>query len=534
MLIISGKNQLFHVCKNNHFSRLIQLFPLFFLHLYHSIHIPNPTQSPINQILMKLSNKPAGTQIHWSVAILPFVVLIALQILVIRQFGSDALDGASQTVLLFSAAVAAAIAMIGYKVHWHSLNDAIADNIKTVGPAIIVLFLIGAVSGSWMVSGVVPTMIFYGMKLLSPSIFLFAACLICALVSLITGSSWTTVATVGIALVGIGTAHGYPVGWTAGAIISGAYFGDKISPLSDTTVLASSVGEVPLFTHIRYMLITTIPSFTIALVIFLVISLCHPAVGEAQAAAFADGLQQTFVISPWLLLVPLFTVVLILLRLPAAVILFLSALMAGVVALFVQPSIINQIGDGNAFRGLMLTFYSGTSLDTGNETLSNLVQTRGMKGMLSTVFLIFCASAFGGSLTGSGMMHSLTTALAKGISGRRSLVSATVGTGLFSNIATGDQYLSIVLTGNIYKKLYKEKGFEGRLLSRSTEDSATVTSVLVPWNTCGMTQSMVLKVPTLDYLPYCFFNIISPLMSITVAMLGYKIFRKDTDIPPED
>ena len=491
-------------------------------------------QSTVNQIIMKQTDKPHGTRIHWSIALLPFVVLIALQILVIRQFGSDALDGASQTVLLFSAAVAAAIAMIGYKVSWSSINDAIADNIKTVGPAIIVLFLIGAVSGSWMVSGVVPTMIYYGMKVLTPSIFLFAACLICALVSLITGSSWTTVATVGIALVGIGTAHGYPVGWTAGAIISGAYFGDKISPLSDTTVLASSVGEVPLFTHIRYMLITTIPSFTIALIIFLVVSLGHPVVGDAQAASFADGLRQTFVINPWLLLVPLFTVVLILLRLPAAVILFLSALMAGVVALFVQPSIIDQIGEGSAFRGLMLTFYSGTSLDTGNEALTNLVQTRGMKGMLSTVFLIFCASAFGGSLTGSGMMQSLTGALAKGISGRRSLVSATVGTGLFSNIATGDQYLSIVLTGNIYKKLYHEKGFEGRLLSRSTEDSATVTSVLVPWNTCGMTQSMVLKVSTLDYLPYCFFNILSPLMSITVAMIGYKIFRKPVGAASDD
>lgn len=474
---------------------------------------------------MKPAPSNTAHTVHWTVALLPFLVLIALQVLVIRQFGSDALDGASQSALLFSAAVAVAIAMIGYRVPWSSINDAIADNIKTVGPAIIVLFLIGAVSGSWMVSGVVPTLIYYGMKALTPSIFLFAACLICALVSLITGSSWTTVATVGIALVGIGTAHGYPVGWTAGAIISGAYFGDKISPLSDTTVLASSVGEVPLFKHIRYMLITTIPSFSIALVVFLVVSLNHPVAAQTQAASFAEGLQNTFLISPWLLLVPLFTAILIALRLPAAVILFLSALSAGLVALIVQPDIIAHIGEGSTFRGLMVSYYSDTRIDTGNQTLSNLVQTRGMKGMLSTVFLIFCASAFGGALTGSGMMQSLTRTLAKGISGRRSIVTATVGTGIFSNIVTGDQYLSIVLTGNIYKKLYKEKRFEGRLLSRSTEDSATVTSVLVPWNTCGMTQSMVLKVSTLDYLPYCIFNIISPLMSITVAMIGYKIFK---------
>lgn len=464
-------------------------------------------------------------RIHWLIALIPLATLIALQVVVIREFGSDALDGASQTVLLFAAAVAVAMGMIFYKVPWSSIDSAIGQNIKTIGPAILILFLIGAVSGSWMMSGVVPTMIYYGMQIVSPKVFLFVACLVSALVSLVTGSSWTTVATIGIALMGIGTAHGYEVGWTAGAIISGAYFGDKISPLSDTTVLASSVGEVPLFKHIRYMLITTVPSFTIALVIFLVASLCHTAGGALQTEVFADGLQRVFVISPWLLIVPVVTGVLIALRMPAAIVLFLSALTAGVTMLIAQPDIVAQIGEGNSFRGLMLTYCSSTSIDTGNEVLTSLVQTRGMRGMLSTVFLIFCAAAFGGALTGAGMIQSITSALAKGISGRRSLVSTTVATGLFANMATGDQYLSIVLTGNIYKKLYKEKGFEGRLLSRSTEDSATVTSVLVPWNTCGMTQSLVLKVPTIEYLPYCFFNLISPLMSIFIAMLGYKIFR---------
>ncbi len=466
-------------------------------------------------------------RIHWTIALIPLAVLVALQVLVIREFGSDALDGASQTVLLVAAAVATAIAMIGYKVPWSDIDQAITGNVKTVGGAILILFLIGAVSGSWMMSGVVPTMIYYGMKIVSPSVFLFIACIICALVSLVTGSSWTTVATIGIALMGIGTAHGYSMGWTAGAIISGAYFGDKISPLSDTTVLASSVGEVPLFKHIRYMLITTVPSFTISLIVFLIASLTHTSNGGLQSDLFAEGLQNVFVINPWLMLVPVATAVLIALRLPATIVLFLSALMAGVVMLFAQPDIVAQIGDGNNFKGLMLTYYSGTTIDTGNEVLTSLVQTRGMRGMLSTVFLIFCAAAFGGALAGTGMLQSITSALARGISGRRSLVSTTVATGLFSNMVTGDQYLSIVLTGNIYKKLYKEKGFEGRLLSRSTEDSATVTSVLVPWNTCGMTQSLVLHVPTLTYLPYCFFNIISPLMSIIIAMLGYKIFRTE-------
>ncbi len=466
-------------------------------------------------------------RIQWLVAMVPFVVLVALQVLVIRVFGSDALDGASQTVLLFSAGIAVAIAMLFYKVPWSRIDGAILDNIKTIGGAIVILFLIGAVSGSWMLSGVVPTMIYYGMKVVHPSVFLFITCVVCALVSLVTGSSWTTIATIGIALMGIGTAHGYSVGWTAGAIISGAYFGDKISPLSDTTVLASSVGEVPLFTHIRYMMITTVPSFAIALTVFLVASLCHTTDAGVQQAVFEEGLQTVFAISPWLLLVPLFTAVLIVLRLPAIMVLFLSALVAGVVMMFAQPDIVTQVGEGSGFRALMLTYYSGTSLATGNEVLDGLVQTRGMRGMLSTVFLIFCAAAFGGALTGAGMIKSITSALAKGISGRRSIVASTVGTGLFSNMVTGDQYLSIVLTGNIFKKLYKEKGFEGRLLSRSTEDSATVTSVLVPWNTCGMTQSVVLKVATVEYLPYCFFNLISPLMSITVAMLGYKIFRRE-------
>lgn len=475
---------------------------------------------------MKNKTELSIPHIHWAIALIPFAVLVALQILVIKEFGSDAIDGASQTALLFAAAVAIAIAMIGYKVSWNHISGAIGDNIKAIGTAVIILFLIGAVSGSWMLSGVVPTMIYYGMMILTPSLFLFMACIICALVSLITGSSWTTIATVGIALLGIGTAHGFSVGWTAGAIISGAYFGDKISPLSDTTVLASSVGEVPLFKHIRYMLITTVPSFVITLVIFLIVSLNHSAESTAQADSFAEGLQNTFVINPWLMLIPLFTAVIIALKLPAAVILFLSALVAGIVMLFAQPDIVAQIGEGNSFRELMLTYYDSTAIDTGNETLSNLVQTRGMKGMLSTVFLIFCASAFGGALTGGGMMKSITTALARGISGRRSIVTSTVVTGLFSNMATGDQYLSIVLTGNIFKQLYKDKNFEGRLLSRSTEDSATVTSVLVPWNSCGMTQSMVLKVSTLEYLPYCFFNIISPLMSIAVAFVGYKIFRR--------
>ena len=465
-------------------------------------------------------------RISAGVSLIPLLVLIGLLFLVVRTFGADALDGGSQVALLLASGVVIAIAMLGYKVPWSSLEGAIADNIKSIGTAVIVLLLIGAVAGSWMVSGIVPTLIYYGLKVLSPKIFLLAVCLICALVSLMTGSSWTTVATIGTAFIGIGIALGFSPGWIAGAILSGAYFGDKISPLSDTTVLASSVTETPLFTHIRYMLITTVPSISIACIIFLIASLTHQAESTTMAAGFSEALKGTFNISGWLLLVPVITGILIARKLPAMITLSVAALLAAVAALIAQPDIIAGIGDGSAFKGVFISLYGNTSIETGYEALDSLVQTKGMNGMMSTIFLIFCASMFGGTLKGSGMIQSLTDALTRHIKGRTSLVASTVATGVFSNIVAGDQYLSIILTTSLYKKLFDDMGYESRLLSRSAEDSATVTSVLIPWNSCGMTQSTVLKVPTLEYLPYCFFNLISPVMSILVAAAGYKIARR--------
>ena len=465
-------------------------------------------------------------RISAGVSLIPLLVLIGLLFLVVRTFGADALDGGSQVALLLASGVVIAIAMLGYKVPWSSLEGAIADNIRSIGTAVIVLLLIGAVAGTWMVSGIVPTLIYYGLKVLSPKVFLLAVCLICALVSLMTGSSWTTVATIGTAFIGIGLALGFSPGWTAGAIISGAYFGDKISPLSDTTVLASSVTETPLFTHIRYMLITTVPSISIACIIFLTASLTHQGGSPVTAAGFSQALESGFNISGWLLIVPVITGILIAKRLPAMITLALAAILAAVAALIAQPEIINEIGDGSAFKGVFISVYGNSAIETGFEALDTLVQTKGMAGMLSTIFLIFCASTFGGTLKGSGMIQSLTDTLTRHIKGRTSLVASTVATGVFSNLVAGDQYLSIILTTSLYKKLFDDKGYESRLLSRSAEDSATVTSVLIPWNSCGMTQSTVLKVPTLEYLPYCFFNLISPLMSILIAALGYKITRR--------
>ena len=484
---------------------------------------------------MKFSRNGQPT---WWVSLIPFVVLVAALSLVIYVFGTDALAGASQVALMFAAGVTVVLAMVLYRIPWKTFEDAILDNITSVGTSIVILLLIGAVAGSWMVSGVVPTMIYYGMKVIFPEIFLFASCVISALIAVMTGSSWTTIATIGVALVGIGTAQGYEPGWIAGAIISGAYFGDKISPLSDTTVLASSSAGTPLFTHIRFMMVTTVPSFVITLIVFLVMSLLHDDTAAVRAADFSNDLKQTFNISPWLFIVPVLTALLIMRKVSAIATLFIAAVIAGVAALIFQPHILGSVATGlfadsatglsflDGFKGLFITYYGSTAIDTGNEALNSLVATRGMTGMLSTVFLIIAASTFGGTLVGSGMLHSLTDALVKFVKRRVSMVAATVGTGVFANMITGDQYLSIILTSSLYKKLYNERGYDSKLLSRSVEDSATVVSVLIPWNSCGMTQATVLKVPTLEYLPYCFFNIISPLMSIFIAAIGFKIVKK--------
>ena len=474
----------------------------------------------------------------WQVSLIPFVVLTLSLVVIIKIFGPDALSGGSQVCLLLASAVTAAISMFAYKNSWEILEFCILDNIRSVGTAILILLLIGAIAGTWMVSGIVPAMICYGMQVIYPAIFLAAACAICALVSLMTGSSWTTIATIGVALIGIGVALGFEPGWTAGAIVSGAYFGDKVSPLSDTTVLASSSSGTPLFTHIRYMMITTIPSLTIAMVIFLVASLMHKQVGASQTAEFAGALKSVFNITPWLLIVPALTGVLIVKKVPAVLTLFCVAVMAAVTGLVAQPQAVWAVANPglpftdfsglsfwDACKGITVTFYGSTAIQTGNEAIDALISTRGMTGMLNTIFLIVCSVTFGGVLAGSGMLKSLTELFARLAHRAFTLVGATVGTGLVCNIVTGDQYISILLTSSLYKKLYERKGYENRLLSRSVEDSATVTSVLIPWNSCGMTQATVLKVPTLEYLPYSFFNILSPFMSVLVAAVGYRIFR---------
>ncbi len=471
-------------------------------------------------------------QPHPLVSIIPVVSLIGLLVCCIILFGSDSLSGGSQVSLLFSTAICIAISMVFYRTPWKAFEQQLSQTMGNISITLFILLSVGMVAGSWMISGVVPTIIYYGVQILSPRFFLVSACAICAVVSLLSGSSWTTIATIGVALLGIGDALGIDKAWTAGAIISGAYFGDKMSPLSDTTILASSVTHTDLFEHIRYMMFTTIPTFTIALIIFLINGFGHSSNESLHILQYTEGLSSTFHISLWTLIVPILTGILIARRVSSLITLFLSAIIAGIVALIFQPHILQEIA-GSGFssptltlvRGLVMSYYGPTAIETGNAQLNDLISTGGMSGMMNTIWLIISAMFFGSAMVASRMIASITQFIIRMANSCFSLVSATVGSCLFLNLSTGDQFISIVLAADMYKEAYHRRGFESRLLSRTTEDAATVTSVLIPWNTCGMAQSTVLGVPTLVYLPYCFFNLLSPLMSMLIAAIGWKIKR---------
>ena len=485
---------------------------------------------------MKLSS--AWTAV---ISLVPVLVLIALLAANISIFGSDSILGASQVALLASSGVCVLLSSVFFKTPWKAFEEAIGRNFHDVSGAILILFLIGAVSGTWTMSGVVPAFIYYGVKIISPRVFLLSACVICALISVMTGSSWTTIATIGVALLGIGRAEGFSDGMIAGAIISGAYFGDKISPLSDTTVMASSVNQVPLFTHIRYMCFTTVPSMLITLIVFTVLGLSHSGSEAAQIGLYTTVLGDTFHITPWLFLVPVLTITLIWRKMPALPVLAVSVLAAAVTALVFQPGIIEGIGAGVTqgsrarvlLAGTVESIYNTLSLSTGHPEVDGLLATRGMLGMLNTVFLILCAMCFGGCMHASGMITRLARLLNPFTRTRTGLVASTVATGTALNGIVSDQYLSILLTSNLFGETFRDRGYEARLLSRSVEDSATVTSPLYPWSSCGMTQATILSVPTLTYAPFCFFNILSPLMSILVAAIGWKIMKRDASVIPQ-
>lgn len=471
------------------------------------------------------NDRPVPMPSVW-LALVPIAALVAMLFFSVCTFGVDTLSGASQLTLLLSAGIAAAIGVGVLKISWDRLEGAFVSSVAAVMPSIVILLLIGALSGAWMCSGIVPGFIYYGMKIIHPKFFLATACVVCAVVSMMTGSSWTTIATIGLALVGIGKAQGFDPGLVAGAIVSGSYFGDKMSPLSDTTVLASSVTGTPLFAHIRYMTVTTVPAMAVTLAAFTVLGLNHDAAATGQMDVIAAGLSAKFNLSPWIFAVPVATAALIAAKTPSIVALFLSAVMGAATALVLQPGALSEIAaGGGALKGAVMALYGETSLEYADKTLKELTESGGMAGMLDTVWLILCAMIFGGIMKGCRMLDAVTAFFIRAIRGRTSMVAATVASGSFFNAVLADQYLAIILTGGMYLPVYAEKGYEPRLLSRTVEDAVTVVSPLIPWSTCGMTQATMLNVPTLAYLPYSFFNLLCPVFTLAVAATGFGIRR---------
>jgi NhaC family Na+:H+ antiporter len=467
-------------------------------------------------------------------ALIPIFFLVGILALNVYFFGDEATSGPNQIGLMLTSLVAA---LVGMRLHipFKSMLVNVIKSISASMSAILILLLIGALAGTWLISGIVPAMIYYGLKVLNPTIFLFASVVVCAIVSLATGSSWSTVATVGIALLGIGQALQINEGIIAGAIISGAYFGDKISPMSDTTNLAPAMAGTDLFTHIRYMLWTTLPSIGITLLIFLGIGIFtnHSASG-ADANALSNAIAARFNLNPLLFLVPIAVIVMIIKKVHALPALLFGSLLGGIFAIIFQPHIVREISgleSGNMLEHGYVTLVKAMSSEvqvvTDNEIANGLLKGRGMAGMLNTVWLIITALTFGGIMEATGLLKRITQPLVKRATSPGSLVATTAGSCMFINATAADQYLSIVVPGKMYAATYKARGLAPQNLSRTLEDSGTVTSVLVPWNTCGATQAGVLGVATFTYLPYCFFSLISPLMSIVFAYFKIKIARID-------
>lgn len=464
-------------------------------------------------------------------AIIPIAVLIFLLTINVMVLGADAISGANQIALLLAAGVAGIISFrLGFT--WVEIEQSIVKSISSAMAAMLILLAIGSLSGTWLLSGIVPAMIYYGLKILNPTIFLFAACVICCIVSAATGSSWSTVATVGIALLGIGKALDIHEGVIAGAILSGSYFGDKMSPLSDTTNLAPAMAGTDLFTHIKYMVYTTVPTLTITLIIFLIWGFTFDTSGvPADSSAVVTALEQKFNLSPLLFIVPVLVIVMIVKKVPALPALLVGALLGGISAIIFQPQIINEISgvEGNfiksSFIAVMNAMTTTINIQTSDPMITDLLTAKGMGGMLNTIWLILCAMIFGGVMESSGLLKVIAEKIIQFAHSTGSLVASTAATCIFFNFTASDQYMAIAVPGRMYSDVYRKRGLKPEVLSRTLEDSGTVTSVLIPWNTCGATQANVLGVATMVYAPYTFFCIISPLMTITMAYLNIKIRR---------
>ncbi len=461
-------------------------------------------------------------------ALIPVIALVAMLAYNVFVFGDDALSGSNQFILLLGGAVAG---VVGYfnKVSYSKIIEEVANNIKSTTGALLILLLVGALAGTWLISGVIPAMIYYGLEILNPTIFLPATVIICSIISIATGSSWTTSATVGIALIGIGGALGISLGMVAGAVLSGAYFGDKMSPMSDTTNLAPAMAGTDLFTHIKYMALTTIPTITITLIVFIILGLNLETSGVADTAGILNDIDKAFYITPWLFLVPVVVIFLIIKKVQPLIALLIGTLLGAVFALIFQPDLVAGITNSESlnfrsgYKGIMNAITVETTIPTENETLIKLFKAKGMSGMLGTIWLIICAMVFGGVMDAIGALSRISAALLKLAHSVFGLFASTVATCLALNVTASDQYLAIVVPGKMFSKAFKDKGLAPENLSRTLEDSGTVTSVLVPWNTCGAYQSGVLGVGVGEYFVYAIFNYLSPFMTLLFAAFNIKI-----------
>jgi len=461
-------------------------------------------------------------ELNFFEALIPVVALMGM--LAYNIFYADGVllgDYSNQFILLLGGLVAAIVGFFN-KVNFKAMVVEIIDNIKSVFIPILILFLVGALAGTWLVSGIIPAMVYYGLQVLTPSIFLPASVVIAAVISIATGSSWTTSATVGIALVGIGSALGIPTGIIAGAVISGAYFGDKMSPLSDTTNLAPAMAGTDLFTHIRYMTITTVPTIIITLIVFSIISFNIDTSGNADVSGLLNTINNTFNISPYLFIVPVGVIILIVTKTKPLIALGVGVLLAAVFAFIFQSEILGSLSSSN-FKSIINAIFIDTEIVTDNEKLNELFSAGGMQGMLWTIYLIICAMVFGGIMDAIGALTRITDALLKVATSVFGLFASTVISCLGLNAIASDQYLAIVIPGKMFKQAFEDKGLAPENLSRSLEDSGTVTSVLIPWNTCGAYQSTVLGVGVADYFVYAIFNWLSPFMTLLFAALNIKI-----------
>ena len=456
-------------------------------------------------------------------ALIPVVILMMLLAYNIFYAGGEWLGEYSNQFILLMGGVFASIVGFLNKVNIKTMLLEVWENLKSVFVPIMILFLVGALAGTWLISGIIPAMVYYGLQVLSPSIFLPASVVIAAIISVATGSSWTTSATVGIALVGIGTALGIPSGMIAGAVISGAYFGDKMSPLSDTTNLAPAMAGTDIFTHIRYMTLTTVPTILITIIVFAIISLNIETTGSADVSGLLHTINETFHISMYLFIVPLLVIILILLKTKPLIALGIGVILAGVFAIIFQGDILDMLPGTNSYRTVINSIFTDTHIATDNDKLNELFSAGGMKGMLWTIYLIICAMFFGGIMDAIGALARITNALLKIATSVFGLFASTVISCVGLNAIASDQYLAIVIPGKMFKKAFHDKDLAPENLSRTLEDSGTVTSVLIPWNTCGAYQSGVLGVGVHEYFIYAIFNWLSPIMTLTFAAFSIKI-----------